>query len=108
MADEALLANIRAIKGKTVELSGPSAIAYSRLKAIRETLTELEKEEAEIKRLLQSEMIDSEIATIEGKPVLTWKEATSNRLDTAELKRLRPDIYESYTKESVSRRFLVK
>ena len=39
---------------------------------------------------------------------VTWKTRTSNRLDTTRLKKEHPEIYESYTKESSYRTFIVK
>ena len=39
---------------------------------------------------------------------VTWKNRTSNRLDTSTLKKERPEIYEQYLKEIPSRVFLLK
>ncbi len=38
---------------------------------------------------------------------ITWKAVTSNRLDTAALKKALPDLAKQFTKTSTSRRFVL-
>lgn len=42
-----------------------------------------------------------------GRFKVTWKQSTSNRLDTATLKREMPDVYNKYCNQTTSRRFLL-
>lgn len=71
----------------------------------------------------QAKDLDSEITALENQIKMalgdasegsddlfkvTWKNRTSNRLDTTRLKTEKPDIYEAYCKESSYRTFIVK
>lgn len=42
-----------------------------------------------------------------GRFKVTWKQSTSNRLDTATLKREMPEVYNKYCNQTTSRRFLL-
>ena len=42
-----------------------------------------------------------------GEYKVTWKSVNANRLDTSALKKAMPDIYESFTRQTSSRRFCV-
>lgn len=50
---------------------------------------------------------DAEIA-ITPSSIISWKPVVSNRIDTKRLKEEQPDIYQTYARESVSRRFSIK
>lgn len=51
---------------------------------------------------------DAEVGLIAGEPAVIWKTIRSQRIDTKRLRSERPDIYQMYAAESVSRRFSVK
>lgn len=79
-----------------------------------EGLDEIEpkiKELEEQKKLYQNqlkEMLKEKEAGWIGDRKVFWKSVVSNRLDTKRLKAERPDIYEQFVNESISRRFSVK
>ena len=60
--------------------------------------------EDEIKAELTRREVD-EITTKDYR--VSWKSVVSTRLDTKALKEERPEIYERYAKDSVSKRFVV-
>lgn len=87
------------------------------LYSVSSVLAELSMKKAQKKDL------DSEITALENRVkmalgdasegsddnyTVTWKNRTSNRLDTSTLKKERPEIYEQYLKEIPSRVFLLK
>lgn len=81
-----------------------------KLQKIIELKAKVKEIEAEIDSLqqeIQLEMKDAEIGTALGYTV-TWKNQTTNRLDTTKLKKEKPEIYEAYLKTSSYRRFEIK
>lgn len=60
--------------------------------------------EEEIKEFLGT----NEILEFGGTTIATWKGTTSNRIDTTLFKKENPELAAKYTKESFSRRFLIK
>lgn len=42
-----------------------------------------------------------------GRYILRWTTVLSNRLDSSALKKVMPDIYKAYTKQTTSRRFSI-
>lgn len=103
-----LLDQIQAEPGKKVELPQNAAITLSELHSVRAQIKELETKETFLQDVIKGFMSDAEIANIDGKPVATWKETRSSRLDTKALKADQPELYSKYTAESVSRRFVLK
>lgn len=78
---------------------------YLRMKENIAQLNELCKSyENEIKEMLKT----YELGLLGDGYIASWKNVTTNRLDTTRLKKERPDIYDHYLKESVSRRFEIK
>ena len=77
------------------------------LENCKERVKELSERQQEIENQIKLEMSKSEKA-ICGDWKVSWKTSVSKRLDTKKLKEEQKDIYEKYTKESSSRRFLVK
>lgn len=76
--------------------------------AINNQIKELEARQDAIKLELQNVLQDiGDTLTVGGKPVATWKEQTSKRLDITTLKAELPEIAEKYTKENTSRVFRV-
>lgn len=81
-----------------------------KLQKIIELKTKVKEIETEIDSLqqeIQLEMKDAEIGTALGYTV-TWKNQTTNKLDTTKLKKEKPEIYEAYLKTSSYRRFEIK
>lgn len=81
----------------------------SKIKELRELRRMAEELQAEIDGItdtIKAEMTARNVDTLTGADwKATWKEVTSNRLDSTALKKELPDIAARYTKASVSRRF---
>ena len=84
-----------------------------------EAITELARLKAESKEigaaateyefLIKQAMGECEsIVDADGKPVVTWKNRKSRRIDTTRLKRENPDLYDEFCAETVSRTFTIK
>lgn len=56
---------------------------------------------------LKSLIEDNEIAKVNNS-IITWKNTTSERLDSKKLKVEQPEIYNKYTKKTTMRRFMIK
>lgn len=79
-------------------------LAYRTLKA---DLKDLEAQAAAYELALKDRMEDCEALTgLDGKPLCTWKNQSSTRLDTAAIKAA--GLYETYTKTTSSRVFRLK
>ena len=59
-----------------------------------------------IKDAIKAAMGDSESVQA-GEYRITWKAVTSSRIDTSALRRALPDVAERFTKETVTRRFVI-
>lgn len=96
--------------GKTIEL--PDSHDWGAIFALRAQkkaeVGVLEEELGAIDATVMAAMGDAEVATVGGKVAATWKQSTSNRLDTKALKEAHPDIAAEFTKASTTRRFLPK
>lgn len=81
----------------------------SKIKELRELRRMAEELQAEIDGItdtIKAEMTARNVDTLTGADwKATWKEVTSNRLDTAALKKALPDVAAAFTKASTSRRF---
>lgn len=86
---------------KTVETLIEARDAYI------EDITALETKKKEIENQIKAKMGESEIGHV-GSRTVKWSNVTSNRIDTKTLKAEKPEIYQQYTKPSVSRRFAIQ
>ena len=81
----------------------------SKIKELRELRRMAEELQAEIDGItdtIKAEMTARNVDTLIGADwKATWKEVTSNRLDSAALKKELPDIAARFMKASTSRRF---
>lgn len=98
---------------------------YHRERKITMAINELEKKiealkewealqaeaEAQVEALkdeLKAEMLKRETEELEaGRFILRWTTTISNRFDSAAFKKLNPDVYKAFTKQTTSRRFTV-
>ena len=81
-------------------------VMNSKVKELRRMAEELQAEIDGITDTIKAEMTARNVDTLTGADwKATWKAVTSNRMDTAALKKELPDIAARYTKASVSRRF---
>ena len=86
----------------TIELNGK----IKELRSLRRMADELAGEIEALQDAIKAEMTARNVDTLTGDDwKVTWKEVTSNRLDSTALKKELPDIAARYTKASVSRRF---
>ena len=77
----------------------------------KEQLKKWEKEEEKLQVEIQKFMgVNSELVTLDGRVLATWKSAKgSMKFDAKLFEKSMPDVYKSYVREVAgSRRFLVK
>lgn len=83
----------------------------SKIEALREleALIEECKAEAEtIRDEIKTEMLNRNTEELEvGQHIVRWTSVLSNRFDTTAFKRVMPDVYKAYTKQTTSRRFSI-
>lgn len=96
--------------GQTVDFSGRAglAAAYLELKAVRQSISEKETREAQLKQMLQQAMGDATRAEF-SHGFISWKKSKdSNVLDVDRMLQEKPYLLVRYTKlKQGSRRFLV-
>ena len=83
----------------------------SKIEALNEWETLMEEAKAEAEALrdsIKAEMMaqDSE-ELIAGQYIVRWTSVLSNRFDTTAFKKVMPDVYKAYTKQTSSRRFTI-
>ena len=81
----------------------------SKIRELRQLQNLIEEAQAEaeaIKDSIKAHMGDSEELVV-GEYKVTWKAVTSNRLDTAALKKALPDVASAFTRQTTTRRFCV-
>lgn len=78
------------------------------LKELEELLKEVKAEADAIRDELKQTMLDRGTEELEaGKYILRYQSIVSNRFDSSAFKKALPDLYKSFTKQSISRRFSV-
>lgn len=76
------------------------------LRQLQALIEEAQAEAEAIKDTLKAAMGDSESVQA-GEYRITWKAVTSARIDTSALRKALPDVAERFTKETVTRRFVI-
>lgn len=76
------------------------------LRQLQALIEEAQAEAEAIKDAIKAHMGDSDTAYA-GEYKITWKAVTSSRIDTAALKKALPDVAQTFTRETTSRRFIV-
>lgn len=71
---------------------------------ISEAQAEAESIRDELKAHMQSQNTEELTA---GRYILRWTTVLSNRFDSSAFKKVMPDIYKAYTKQTTSRRFSI-
>lgn len=83
----------------------------SKIKELRELRRMADEIAAEIETLqdaIKSEMTARNTDTLTGADwKVTWKAVTNKRFDSAAFKKTHGELYEQYTKETTSKRFLI-
>lgn len=94
-------------EGKSITLPPTYGAKITDWLELKKKADEYKEMAAEIENNLKLEMADAEFATVQDYAV-SWKNITTNRIDTKALKKDLPEISQKYTKPSLSRRFTVK
>ena len=76
------------------------------LRQFQALIEEAQAEAEAIKDAIKAAMGDSESVQA-GEYRITWKAVTSSRIDTSALRKALPDVAERFTKETVTRRFVI-
>ncbi len=83
----------------------------SKIEALRELEALIEEAKVEAETLrdeIKSEMMARETEELTaGQYIIRWTSVLSNRFDTTAFKKVMPDIYKAYTKQTTSRRFTI-
>ena len=78
------------------------------LLAVRSMIRELEAEAEALTDKLKAEMVDTGTETLEGDGwTATWKNVKSQRFDSKLFKHNCPDLYDEYSRETTTTRFLI-
>lgn len=95
--------------GESIIATDQALQAMDRLREIRESMKELEKEEQTLKMRIMAELGEAEIlSSSSGEKLATWKSTTSNRLDTKKLKADHPKLAAEYSRQSTYRVMRIK
>ena len=76
------------------------------LRQLQALIEEAQAEAEAIKGAIKAAMGDSESVQA-GEYRITWRAVTSARIDTSALRKALPDVAERFTKETVTRRFVI-
>lgn len=83
----------------------------SKIEALNEWEALMEEARAEAEALrdsIKAEMMAQETEElIAGQYIVRWTYVLSNRFDTTAFKKVMPDVYKAYTKQTSSRRFTI-
>lgn len=91
---------------KTISLNGFHE-KLERRQELDALIDKLDKEKKQIEQEVKLYMEDAELAVGEDF-VVSWKNVTTAKIDTAKLKEENPQVYEQYLKQQQSRRFSIK
>ena len=105
---EAIRKTWTADSGKATDLSAEVLAVIEQRKEVTERIAELEAEKRECEAYVMKALEDAEVGTFDGRTIVTWKEQTTNRLDTKALKEAHPDLAAEFTKASTSRVLRIK
>ena len=97
----------QAEEGTAITLPPSYSSQITTMLELKAKAKEIEEQAAEIENGIKLELGTAE-SGFTNEYIVTWKNVTSNRLDTKALKKDLPEISEKYSKESQSRRFTVK
>lgn len=78
------------------------------LNAWEELMEEAKAEIEAIRDTIKAEMLANGLEEVEvGKYIVRYTNITSNRFDSATFKKVMPEVYKAYLKQSISRRFSI-
>ena len=83
----------------------------SKVEALKDLEALIEEAKAEAEALrdeIKQEMLNRNTEEMEaGQYIIRWTSVLSQRFDTTAFKKVMPDIYKAYTKQTASRRFTI-
>ena len=83
----------------------------SKIEALKDLESLIEEAKAEAEALrdeIKSEMLNRDTEELEaGQYIVRWTSVLSQRFDTTAFKKVMPDVYKSFTKQTASRRFSI-
>lgn len=78
------------------------------LKELEAFMDELKAEAEAIRDSIKQEMLNSDLEEMEvGQYIVRWTSVLSQRFDTTAFKKVMPEVYKAYIKQSSSRRFSI-
>jgi putative phage-type endonuclease len=95
-------------EGKVVELGKSARMIFSQRAQLVAQAKELTEQVDQIDAVVMASLGDAEVGTVAGEVAVTWKSATSRRIDTKALKEAHPALAAEFTRTTTSRRFLPK
>ena len=93
--------------GKVEELGFEYKDKLKKYFELKEQKEALEYQIKEIENQVKNDLKDAELGIVPGYSI-SWKNISSNRLDSKKLKSEYPEVYKEVSKEIKSRRFLIK
>lgn len=71
-------------------------------------MEEIKGEADKIRNRIKAEMEEREVEElIAGQYIIRWTSVLSNRFDSTAFKKVMPELYKAYTKQTASRRFTI-
>lgn len=71
-------------------------------------MEEIKGEADKIRNSIKAEMEEREVEElIAGQYIIRWTSVLSNRFDSTAFKKVMPELYKAYTKQTASRRFTI-
>lgn len=108
VADEYLQKKYRNATGTSIALDAGAQFLLDQYNRSKEIIDQQTKVRAMAKQNLEYLMGENEIATINGKQVITWKMQDANRFDSVKFRTDHPQMADVYTNITSSRVFRVK
>jgi putative phage-type endonuclease len=94
--------------GSVAEASKEAQAYHSELVKVRNKISDLQLEKEVLEVFLKHEIGTAERLVANGADLITWKNQTTNRLDTKALKQRYPALCKKFIKQTSTRRFVVK
>ena len=78
------------------------------LNEYEEMMEELKNEMETVRDLIKAVMLENDVEElIAGQYIVRWTSILSNRFDATAFKKVMPDVYKAYTKQTSRRRFTI-
>lgn len=78
------------------------------LKELEALISEAEQEAEALKDAIKAELLARDTEELQaGRFIVRWTTTLANRFDSTAFKKVMPDVYKAYTKQTTSRRFTI-